>query len=206
MTKQIRFFITCIICIIALIFVVFPVKASNMRIKINFGIEAEDKIYTDNFNLYYAIDGGDFSEEYKIKGTLDDEKNEITFKIDPSLEKKITQFMLAFPEEDKILKLQSVAVSSGGLIKKNYTADYFFNNSNVPYTHGIGSINPVSTRGIAYIKTTTDAPYVLISEDLSTEIGRSFSNYHISRIVLVLLAVLSIVSYRVNVFGVKNEE
>jgi hypothetical protein len=156
--------------------------------------------------MYYATYDRDFSEDTKIRGSIDYENSVITFDVPSNLEKRITGLRLDFPAEDKIVKMDSVSISSGGLIKKNYTGDYFFTGGNIPYMHGIGSISLVTSRGVAYIKTLENDPYVILSESLTNEIGRCFSHYYISRGLLVLLIVLFAVSYRINLFGEKNEK
>ena len=125
MNKQNRIVVACIFCMLALIFIIFPVGASNLHLKITFGTESKDKTVPDDFYLYYSIDGSDFSEENMVKGSLDEKKNEITFTLDSSYENKITLLRVDFPSQNDILKVESVSVSSGGLNKKIYTADEF---------------------------------------------------------------------------------
>ena len=182
-----------IIAACMVLFVMFPMHASSLTIRIT--LDPNFPIETNTFFLYYAVDGSGFSEEQVIPATYSEEKGILSFSLDSSLAGHLTGFRLDFPNQEQVVGLRDVTVSSAGIVKQRYNPSSFLAPENLKAQDGLYAVDRVESRARAYVGTTPGDPYLVLSDALSLQIARSFSHYRLTRLLLCLFLCACIVSY-----------
>lgn len=160
------------------VFVLLPAPAASLNLRFHFS-----EMTGDSCSLYYTTDTSNtFNGEQQYLSEIDYEKNLVEFRLDPSLDGHITGLRLDFPSEEQLLSIDNITVSSAGVIKRRYNPCDFFAAENIVGTHGTGEPSLVATRSLAYFSTTSDDPYVILSENLCRQITACYSHYRLTRL------------------------
>lgn len=182
--------------LLAMVFLWIPLPASDLILRVHF-----DEIAGDSCDLYYGTDvQGSFSDEQHINAKIDHEKKLVEFRLEGSLQGHLTALRLDWPNlTEQLICVKSIAVSSGGAIRKEFNPCYFFAQGNVPISHET-AISLVYPRDRAYLQTGADDPYLILSDGLVAEIGNLYSRRLLSRLFLCLFLAGSFVLARRKLF------
>lgn len=184
-----------IVVIIGIVLCVIPYPKSNICIRISF-----DEIAGNNCELYYALgDTNAFSGEQRIEAQIDHEKKLVTFRLDADLVDKIRGFRLDFPNEDQMICVKSVYVSSAGTIRHEYKSSSFFSEDNIAGKNGIEGIDLSASRARAYIKTEANDPYIVLNENICRQILSYRSAYRITKAAILGFVLVCLWSYKKNI-------
>ncbi len=92
--------------------------------------------------------------------------------------------------------MKTITVSSAGVIQKEFDPRDFFADSNISGTNNL-EIIVVSTLHKAYLSAQSDDPYLIISDDLVSQVDACYSDQRVFRLlVCVFLAGFVILSRR----------
>ena len=183
-----------------IIFLLIPLPASSLILRITW--ENPSLIELHDVFLYYAmdVDGQVWSEDQKIIGSLDEERGIVSFRVDSSLKGRLTGLRIDFPDQQQILGVKNITVSSAGFPKKQYNPCVFFEQSNQKAQNGLYAVDRVLSRACVYIGTTPDDPYIVFSDALTQQIAGLFSHYRITRLFICLFALACYLSYQKKLF------
>ncbi len=192
MRESIKFIIIAVICIVIL---ALPLPADDLYVRFH----AREAVSGD-FRMYYATDAaGAFDSEQFSEGTVNGAGNEITFKLDPALEGKITNIRFDLPPASGLVVLDSVSASSGGFIKKRWSVADIFAGSNLVYVNG-AEVQTVPSRELVYISTTENDPYVIFTPNIVSEISGNFSHKLGTRIIICMFIALGTFFSKLDLF------
>lgn len=168
--------------LLALAFILAPLPASDLILRIYF-----DDITGDSCVLYYSADAEkSLSPDRCLTSPIDGGKKSVEFRLDGSLENRLTALRLDWPHlTEQLICVKSITLSSGGVIRKEYNPCYFFAEGNIASSHET-TASLVWPRDRAYLLTGADDPYQLLSDELTKEIGSFYSHRTLSRICLCL--------------------
>ena len=178
-----------------IVFLLIPLPASDLILRITL-----TEYYPDDFYLYYAIDGPAWSEGQKILGSPDEERHVVSFQIDSSLEGHLTGLRIDFPDQQQVVGVESITVSSAGFPKKQYNPCDFFDEPNQKEQNGLYGISLVPSRARAFIGTTPEDPYIVLSDALTQQISGLFSHYRTTRFFICLFVLACCLSYQKKLF------
>lgn len=181
-----------------IIFLLIPLPASGLILRIT--LDESYPIEPHDFFLYYAIDGQGWSEEQKVLGSLDEERDIVSFRVDSSLDGHLTGLRIDFPNQQQVVGVENIIVSSAGFPKKQYDPCVFFDEANRKTQNGLYAVDLVPTRARAYIGTTPEDPYVVLSDALTQQIAGLFSHYRMTRFFICLFVSACCLSYRKKLF------
>lgn len=181
-----------------IIFQLIPLPASDLILRIT--LEDSFPIESHDFFLYYATYGQIWTEEQKILGSLDAERDIISFQVDSSLEGRLTGLRIDFPSQQQVMCVKNITISSAGFPKKQYNPCVFFDEANRKAQNGLYAVDLVPTRARAYIGTTPEDPYIVLSDVLTQQIARLFSHYRMTRFFICLFVLACCLSYRKKLF------
>lgn len=169
----------CFAILFALIFILLPLPASDLIIRIYF-----TEISGDSCSLYYTTDtDGAFSENQVITSAINYNDMSVEFRLDGSLENHITNLRLDFPQIEQLIGIQEITASSAGVIRKSYNPCIFFADENIAFTHGT-SVTLVHPRNRAYLSTESDDPHLGFTAPLITQLQRHYSHKVLSRLLI----------------------
>lgn len=167
-----------LILILMFVFIMLPLPASDLRIRIHF-----DTIEGNNLVLYYSTDStNDFSDAQSISQGIEQDTKQVTFTLPSSLENHITGLRLDFPDEEQLLCVRSITVSSAGTVKRQYNPCNFFSASNILYSNGINAVSLATAQKRTYVLTSSDDPYMILSPDLCRQITDCYSHFRLTRL------------------------
>ncbi|MCR4792002.1 MAG: hypothetical protein K5871_04590 [Lachnospiraceae bacterium] len=196
MKESIGTVIASIICILILV-IPLPAGALYLRFHIK-------DAGAGDYKLYYTTDGSQaFCEEQCIEGSLNSSGDEVTFRIDGTLEEKITGMRFDLPPTDQMVVLDSVSASSAGMVKDRWSVTDIFAPENLSMTNS-AEVQVVPSRELAYISTSADDPYVIFAPNIVGELTGLFSHKFITKIVIVLLIVAGMIFAKLNLFEVRD--
>lgn len=178
----------------AIIFLLIPVPASDLILRITWA--ESSSIDPHDFFLYYAMDGQSWSEDHKILGSLDEERGIVSFQMDSSLEGRLTGLRIDFPNRQQLVTVKNITVSSAGFPKKQYDPCIFFDAANQKAQNGLYAVDLVLASARAYIGTTPEEPYVVLSDALTQQIAKLFSHYRMTRFFICLYVLACYLSYQ----------
>ena len=181
-----------------IVFLLIPLPASDLILRITWA--DPDSIEPHNFFLYYTIDGQAWSDEQKILGSLDEERGIVSFQMDSSLEGHLTGLRIDFPNHEQLVSVKNITVSSAGFPKKQYNPCFFFDATNKQAEHGLYGASLVIRSARAYIGTTPDDPYIVLSDALTQQIAGLFSHYRMTRFLICLFVLACCLSYQKKIF------
>ena len=110
----------------------------------------------------------------------------MTFRLDSSLDGHITGLRLDFPSLDQLIIIKDVTVSSAGVVKKEFNPCFFFADGNIIAKNGINAMNLVTAKTSAFIKTTSEDPFLVFSDGLSKKVTDRFSHYYLTKLLISL--------------------
>lgn len=181
-----------------IIFLLIPLPASNLILRITWA--ESNPIESRDFFLYYTMDGQAWSEEQKISGSLDEERSVVSFQVDSSLEGRLAGLRIDFPNQQQLVEVINITVSSAGFPKRQYNPCVFFAAANQKAQNGLYAVDLVSTSARAYIGTTPEDPYIILSDALTQQIAGLFSHYRMTRLFICLFVSACCLSYQKRLF------
>ena len=181
-----------------IIFLLVPLPASDLILRITWA--ESDPIEPHNFFLYYATDGQAWSDDQKILGSIDEERCTVSFQVDSSLEGHLTGLRIDFPDQQQLVSVKNITVSSAGFPKKQYNPCFLFNEENQKEQNGLYAVDLVHIRARAYIGTTPEDPYIVFSDALTQQIAGMFSHYRMTRFFICLFVLACCLSYQKKLF------
>lgn len=163
-----------------IIFIVLPYRTSNLYIHIYFK-EVEGTICT----LYYSTDTvNGFCIEQHYSSAIDHDLKHVEFCLDGSLDGRITGFRLDFPNQEQVLIIKNIAISSGGVVKRQYSPLAFFSAENIAYTHNIKALDPAPTEGCVYVTTSANESYIILADELCQQITSCYSHFLVTKLAI----------------------
>lgn len=175
MKKQLLYLIPVFVLMTA--FILLPSRTSSLYLRIYF-----EEIAGDHCTLYYSTDAMDvFCLGQHQTSEIDYDRKMVEFNLDPSLDGHITGLRLDFPNIEQLLCIDSVTVSSGGVIKHQYSPCDFFADENIASLHNISGISSVPSRARVYIATSPEESYLIFSDALCRQITDSYSHYRLTK-------------------------
>lgn len=168
--------------LIAIVFVLLPLPASDLIIRIYF-----DEIQGDFCALYYATNPDKvFTLDEYLPCDINYDKKMVEYRLDGSAEDSLTALRLDWPNlQEQLICVKSITVSSGGLIQKEFNPCRFFAEENIASSHET-TVVLVHPRDRAYLSCGSDDPYQVLSDELTAEIRNCFSHQRLSRLFLCL--------------------
>ena len=171
-----------ILVFIMIVFVLLPSRTSNLYLRIYF-----DEIAGDFCTLYYSTDNVNvFCLEQHQSSAIDYDRMMVEFCLDPSLAGHITGLRLDFPNTEQLLCVNNITVSGGGVIKHQYNPCTFFADENISFSHNIGGLTLIPSRARAYVSTSPEESYVILSDGLCRQIADSYSHYRPTKALVCL--------------------
>ena len=193
-----KIIITCI-CVLAVILIPLPADDLYVRFHIREGA-------TDGYRIYYATQSNpNFTDEQHIDSEYDERTGQITFVFDPSLEGSITGIRFDYPPADDMIAIDSVSVSSGGIIKNRISVPDLFNPDDYIMVNGV-NLDTVAMREIVYASTTPDDPFVVFGSEGVSLLSTGFSHKWGTKLCIALLIAIASVFYNKDLFGRKGTE
>ena len=181
-----------------IIFLLIPLPASDLILRITWG--EYNPIEPHDFFLYYSTDGQSWSEEQKITGSLDEERSVVSFQVDSSLKGRIAGLRIDFPCQQQVVEIKDITVSSAGFPKKQYNPCTFFAAANQKAQNGLYAVDLAFAGACAYIGTTPEDPYIILSDALTQQIAGLFSHYRMTRLFICLFVLMCCLSYQKKLF------
>lgn len=176
MRKKILYIV--LVLLLMFVFIMLPLPASDLRIRIHF-----DAIEGNHLVLYYTTDSAnDFSDAQSISQGIEQNTNQVTFTLPSSLENHITGLRLDFPDEEQLLCINNITVSSAGTIKRQFNPCNFFSASNILHRNGITEVSLATAQARTYVLTSSDDPYMILSPDLCRQITDCYSHFRLTRL------------------------
>ena len=181
-----------------IIFQLIPLPASDLIIRITWA--ETDPIEPHDFYLYYTTEEQAWSNEQMIRGSLDEERRIVSFRVDSSLEGHLTGLRIDFPNQQQLVSVKNITVSSAGFVKKQYNPCAFFAAVDPMAQSGLYAIDLVPIKARAYIGTTSEDPYVVLPGTLTGQIVGLFSHYRLTRLFICLFVLACYLSYQKKLF------
>lgn len=186
---------TVIYIIIAAVFVAIPFSPADIFIRIDFS-----DIASDSCALYYSTGTPfSYSEEQCIHSSIDAELNQVSFRLDGSLAEQILDLRLDFANQEDLICINDVSVSSAGIVKKEYHPCTFFASNNIALTNG-ATISVAETVDLAYISTTANDPYIIFTNEITYDIMSHVSSYRLTRTLICLFVGVAIILMKKKLF------
>ncbi len=184
----------------ALVFILMPLPASDLIIRIYF-----DEIAGDQCSLYYTTDAQpEFNPDMLIISSILESaqgQKMVEFRLDGSLESQLAALRLDWPHlTEQLICVHNIAVSSGGIIRKNYNPCLFFAEKNILLSNET-SVTLVQPRNRAYLSTKSGDPWQILSDELTAEIRSCYSHKVVSRLLLCLFIAGSYFFHKKKVFS-----
>ncbi len=183
------------------VFLLLPIPRSNLYLCVEFSAESQN---IKSCRLYYTTASSPetsslacLTEGNNVSGT----PTQARFRLEPSLlSEQITSLRLDLPNQEQIVCVKSVTVSSSGVIKKEFNPCYFFSDANIMFSNSITGRSLLPFRRIAYIATDPSDPYLVFSDTLVSEIQDCSDNYVLTRLCICLFLAVLFLSYRKKIF------
>ncbi|MCD7863177.1 MAG: hypothetical protein LUG61_06620 [Lachnospiraceae bacterium] len=183
-------YIPALILIAAYVF--FPRPASDLVIRLTF-----EEVSGDSCELFYMVDSDvNFSSDQKVSAQIDYDSMQAEFWLDGSVAGHLTGIRIDLPHETQVAVVKTITVSSAGVIQKEFDPRDFFADSNISGTNNL-EIIVVSTLHKTYLSAQSDDPYLIISDELVSQVDACYSDQRAFRLlVCVFLAGFVILSRR----------
>lgn len=191
-----KYILSAFLILILAVFVLAPYPASDIYLRFYFrDISGEYCV------LYYSTDSsGAMMPEQYFAAKIDPDLKVADFRLEPLFSDNITRLRLDFPNEEQLLNIKAITVSSGGVIKKQYNPCDFFREENIAASNGITGISLVKPRALAYFATSSDDPYVIFSPELTQDIIGCHSNLRLTRLGICLFLAGCFLMFRKKLF------
>lgn len=161
--------------LITVVFTCWPVSPAPLHIRIYF-----DEIVGNECSLYYTTDTANgYSEERHIISSIEDGK-QVDFRLDASLAGHIRELRIDWPDQEQLLCVKSVTLSSAGVVQKEFNPCDFF--SDIVFQNDIADRVMVWARDRTYILTGGEDPYMVLGEDMVNQIQKCHSSYTLTRL------------------------
>ena len=183
--------ISAVLLMIAYILIPYP--TSDLHVKINFS-----DVSGTSCTLYYAtVESGGFVGEQMITSNIIN--NQADFKLDASVIAHLTQLRFDWPNEEQMLCIDNVTVSSAGVNKKCFSKERFFTSDTIQETNDIQGI--FNEYNGTYISTDATDPYCVMTPEFSSQIQKLNSHYRLSKALFCLLIMCAYFSWKSNLFS-----
>lgn len=170
--------------ILAVIFVVIPLPASDVIVRVHFW-EGD----VTNGSLYYSTtDLFGFNGEQCIHSEFNEETGDLTFKLEGDLEDDLSGLRLDVPYSETLLGIDSITISSAGIIQKRIDPCEFLAEENRLVVNDIEAISLIESREKVYIATSGADPYIVLSEEIVEQVRDGYSHYVLTRIGICIFA------------------
>lgn len=187
--------------IIMLVIILLPLPADDLYIHFHIKEGA-----LSGYRLYYATEECPvFTEDRYVDSDFDEKNSMISFKLDNSLEGKITGLRLDLLPKDDCVSMDSVSLNSGGLIVKRWSVTKVFSEKDLLMVNGV-VVQTVPSREIVYFFTTENDPYVVFSGDAVAKLSGAFSHKALTKICIALLIGIGAFFYNKDLFGKEVSE
>jgi len=184
-----------VLAVFGIILMMIPFPADDLFIR----FELKESVPGD-YRLYYMnMDQLLYDEDHLIIGSLNDEGNIITFRLDPSLEGNIRNLRLDLPAEENVLCFSSVTASSAGVIKKRWSVPDIFAQSNMIFQNN-ASVQSIPSREITYVQTGADDPFIIFADNIASELTSYYSHKVLTRICVIGLILIGMILYDCELF------
>lgn len=184
--------------LVILVIMIVPQHVSDVYIRLHFS-----EIAGDNLQLFYATDTmNSFGPEQCITSIVDKEKMQVTFRLDGELHKHITGLRIDYPLEE-VLKVESVTVSSAGVVKKQYDPIDFYAPENIAATNDMEVILIKPAR-VTALSTGVQDPFLVLGEAITEDINHSFSKFWVTKMILCCMILVGFVVSQKRIFKVEN--
>ena len=184
-----------------LIVILIPFPADDLYLRFHIREGA-----TDGYRIYYATQSNpNFTDEQHIDSEYDESTGLITFVFDPSLEGSITGIRFDYPPADDMISIDSVSVSSGGVIKNRISVPELVDPDEYIMVNGV-TIDTVASREIVYASTTPDDPFVVFGSEGVRLLSTGFSHKWGTKLCIAILIAIASVFYNKDLFGSKGTE
>lgn len=188
----------CIVFLIMAVFVLIPAPASRLYIRVWF-----DEIQGDNCVLYYSVDGDAFSRH--VISRIDYDRKMAEFVLEPSLEGRVTDLRLDFPDTEQLICIKNISVSNDGMIQREFNPCDFFDEDNLAYSNAIDAISLVRVRDRAYIRTLSNDPYVVFSPELCGQVMSCYRHFLPTKLAICAFFLGCIVFAKLKIFREDGE-
>ena len=173
--------------ILTLLFCIMPFHGADVILRLHF-FEVEEVPQKEPMFLFYTTSEDPVFDGQKcIEGTVDEEMHRVEFRLDRTLEKKITGLRIDLPATEQRLCIDDVSVLSAGAVKKAYNPLEFFSEDNIPFASDITALENLTIRSRTYIVTKAPDPYLVLGENLVRDISGCFGHFTATRILFSLL-------------------
>ena len=188
-----------ILILFTIIFVAIPLPSSDLYIRVHFFNDTvEDKCY-----LYYALNEPyAFNGDQYITAEFEPDENQVTFCIDGSLADQISGLRLDFSGSQDLVCINSISVSSAGIIKEDYNPCVFFSAPNIAQSNDV-EFTLIEDRNIAYIVTGSSDPYIVLTTEATADIVSHFSRYRLTRLGICLFIAIAYILAKKKLFTEK---
>lgn len=181
--------------ILTILFVAIPFPTADLFIRVNF-----KNITSNSCSLYYSIDAPfSYSEEQCINSSIDPDLNQVTFRLDSSLANQITDIRLDFANQEDLICIKDISISSAGVIKEAYRPYEFFSSDNIAMTNQV-TVSATDVMNDAYISTTGNDPYIIFTHELTRDIMSHVSSYRLTRALICVFIGVAIILMKKKVF------
>ena len=96
--------------------------------------------------------------------------------------------------------VSNITVSSAGIVQKQFIPSNFFAGDNVIHKNDISDISLATAQNRAYVATSGEDPYVVLSENLTHQITDGYSTYRLTRLAICLFLGGCYLMYRKKLF------
>lgn len=173
-----KIFYIVLVLLLMFVFIMLPLPASDLRIRIYF-----DDAEGGSMCLYYTTDiANEFTNTQSISHDIDHDAEHVEFTLPSSLEDHITGLRLDFPNIEQFLCVRSITVSSAGTVKRQFNPCDFFSEAGILYSNNINGLSLATAQARAYILTSSDDPYIVLSPDLCRQITDCYSHFRLTRL------------------------
>jgi len=173
-----------ILLVVAIGFVLMPVNASDIYIRIHF-MEAQGS----DMALYYStIENGGFNQTDCVASEIDYEKMEVSFRLDGELEGQLNGFRLDLPAGENLIGIKNITVSSAGIVQKQFDPCDFFAVENRVAENGIAGISLIKPKNMTYIATEGADPYIVLAQKPVAQIADGYSHFRLTRLFMCVFA------------------
>ncbi len=175
------------VILLMIIFILIPIRTSSLYIRIYFDDNEAitQRIEGDSCTLFYTTDTlNAFSTEQMITSAINYEDYNVTFCLEPTLKGHIKTFRIDLPNQEQLVNIKNITISSGGVIKQQFNPCDFFEQKNIVSSNDIYALDLATAQGIVYIGTLSEDPYIVLSEELSQEIVGNYSQFRATRLAI----------------------
>lgn len=187
-----------VIFIATIAFIMIPLPAADIHLRFHFKDTIEG-----TYALYYSTTSSGFSQEQCIVSDISETTNGgyVSFCLNGNLEEQLTGIRLDFPAGEQLICISEIALSSAGIVQKQFNPCKFFSDENLANQNDISAVSTATAQDKVYIATIGKDPYMILSSDLTEEIRDGYSHLRLTRLGICLFATACYFMYKKNLFS-----